>query len=1353
MDSVAAQPSSAAQSTGRHSASRLVQLLNPLRKANSAHDMEQLSGYEDYAQQSQTPSMLEGTDGTPTPTSKPAYSPHSSFGFSSKTRISRAPAEGGSGAEGNWEQKGYYIPYRGPISPPTKALSTFASPVVDEEGAADQQRYLQTDRQTKPLPEPNPSGKTSMPEAPRGEIPRYIDVESHQNLGLGLANLDGQSEFSRPTTGAREQAQTGSAAATGPSRPARSLLGAGLPSAYTHGGNAPVADAGRSLAYQSYLPSLLRFDRDKPEHSMARKREVVFPTQQQHTIAARPTFSASQRPKRANSSASGSPTLGQASLNRVMYTSDRNHHAKAGSLTSSDGHGSSLGNDASASTSMTSLRDHASLHGSKSRTLLEGPPPSASAKLRPRANTVSSASEKSKQLGAVGGQRELADDSATSSDVEASIVARDYVSVPADSSLISLDEKQRHALPGVVTSLETSATPQPLSPIAASTPGLQSEVMGASHESSNTPGQIRRSKAEEIASKEKRFSRMNEAHRKYLLLQQLHLDELAAHAPDHAGWLDTKNGCERVLMPKPSLKETERGELGGNVDEQGRLQSTTPVTFERHRRPQARSSPQLSDQARAQEILSSQGYTPMLQRGSEKSPLFHHRMPPSVPHGDEPYDPHRSAPIRIPPRRSSKAKRKTETLAPGTSGFYDDDDDDLTPDLVTVLAQGRALEEERERWRNQHRRSVGRLRTQSAGRSKGKEGGTRGVRHSEEPLPDLTTFRKYAGPEGRLHQTISSPNLRSSSHRMAAGNTNEVPSTCMAFLSRGERQQPAKRGAHQRSKSQDGRWSPDSNDCFPSLTSRRRAKTMTWDDEKTTRLSMPWMHDIRNSMPSARAPTRATPSLPQLVSNEPVIIGSQSMFKAKEQGQGATLDQQQRTRKPDAFGVAFSAPRPDIGHSAPKDPTFQAGRHATKLGYHRPTNSDDLRFMLASHGEVQRPSSEITAVRRKPVGSWAKEDEASLSKPSMVRNDSLGMSLATATMDDKRQAATLIENNEKSLPVPPRKQRASGLSGGLSFEPLDVEIRAAPLFGTPFVAMEGFSTSDPMSTPTLGQAPTAERGEGSFFELGAGAKSIESGMRTSSPSSGSSDDKRHRSSALFQTLSERRPGGLELHRSSSGGRLAGRSSSSSESSSYSPKSVSARELWNTDEHAEESFSSLFLRRPTPGSSALRNDITMLSEGRQHQVESEVMMTPRQTQPQEEGRPVRDSMYRISLHGRRNSQEVGKVVGSYLDGIDDGTLESTGHEPAWNDSSIELPMAPGLQSRPSMRMGRVDGRLPTIQRAQLAPATSALATDEMDAPDQLSTRPRTGSFAASLVLTGEDGADESPKEQAPQPQRP
>lgn len=47
-----------------------------------------------------------------------------------------------------------------------------------------------------------------------------------------------------------------------------------------------------------------------------------------------------------------------------------------------------------------------------------------------------------------------------------------------------------------------------------------------------------------------------EAHRRFMLLQQLHLDELSSHSVEASGWLEAGNGCEAVFAPKPRLRSS-----------------------------------------------------------------------------------------------------------------------------------------------------------------------------------------------------------------------------------------------------------------------------------------------------------------------------------------------------------------------------------------------------------------------------------------------------------------------------------------------------------------------------------------------------------------------------------------------------------------------------------------------------------------------------------------------------------------------------------------------------------------------------------------------------------------------------
>lgn len=115
------------------------------------------------------------------------------------------------------------------------------------------------------------------------------------------------------------------------------------------------------------------------------------------------------------------------------------------------------------------------------------------------------------------------------------------------------------------------------------------------------------------------------AHKNYLLLQQLHLDELQQHSPEASGFLDTSNSCETIFFPRPKLRQISLDAADGQISSHrptlsgaGRrhserfdpAQADIIPAFERNRslcktasgRPKAESNPDLRARSEAQAL-------------------------------------------------------------------------------------------------------------------------------------------------------------------------------------------------------------------------------------------------------------------------------------------------------------------------------------------------------------------------------------------------------------------------------------------------------------------------------------------------------------------------------------------------------------------------------------------------------------------------------------------------------------------------------------------------------------------------------------------------------------------------------
>jgi len=147
----------------------------------------------------------------------PAYTPPTAFGFTTnKARIGRALGESSRG-ESHWASDADYIPYRGPISPPSEITSAFSQQQQQQRQVDDRsaERRLYLPPHQSSLTSPNIIGGPAEKEAP-ASIPRFKDVHYSASSALGLE---------QPTERAISPANG-------------RYIGTGLPSAYTHGGNA-----------------------------------------------------------------------------------------------------------------------------------------------------------------------------------------------------------------------------------------------------------------------------------------------------------------------------------------------------------------------------------------------------------------------------------------------------------------------------------------------------------------------------------------------------------------------------------------------------------------------------------------------------------------------------------------------------------------------------------------------------------------------------------------------------------------------------------------------------------------------------------------------------------------------------------------------------------------------------------------------------------------------------------------------------------------------------------------------------------------------------------------------------------
>lgn len=1177
MEWVASQPQPPPRS--RTSTARLANFLNPLRKSPSSRDLQQASaGYIAYS----TPSSYVSSSHL---SSSISSSPSTNHGFTTnKARLGRAFAEGSGKSR---DDSAFFIPYKGPISPPSAYSSSFGHPLDSDKTLTDRSVYLQLDRDGRAITQEKPLS-----------IKALYDSDS-----------------------------TIAAAATN-----TKVLNDGLPSAYSHGGNT-ASDQNvpmRSIGYQSYLPSSMRFDvSDKDDRFSSLGKGALAPSQTRYQrFSIRPFVSPQTSPALPSMNSKAFPSL----------------DAKAASVTSSEGNASSIIHEDSVSTSMTSLRGDLTVNGSKGRQSHDAPLVNMSARQRPKANTASVSS------------------------LRGAAKADENVDLNHDTRVISTRSTNNTDQGSSQTSVAF-----PRLPVIVKEEAVQTDPSNESHQ--------------EVTPKPSLRNDLQEAKEKYETLQKLHREEVKSQAPDQSGWLEPNSNCEKILLPRPTLRGSRIEGYESDQDRNVRKDEEVAAAFERYRSSKAiKSSPQISDSSRAQEIISQPVYDGAQTQGDKRvsnaTPLFHHRMPPPIPDDNIKTERQSSRPdnVQIPPRRSSQTrKRRTmqsrtqsrATTAPKVS-FQDHDVDTL--DLATVLAQGRALEEERAKWREQYRRSVGRARsTGTITPEQRKElAELRRVRYGDEVMPELTSDTSRRGRSASsdtnrnvVRRSRSSPNINSSQSERVR---DEAPVCIDLHMSAPfhSRTAPKNKGNHLRRRSQSSGNLAASFNCLPKLYRRQRSTTM--------------LPSSKDKIQTKEVPPMPVPS----VAKDTQVISRQSnLTEARTSpglGQGPYTYKYPRSPDPssDAYGIAFSAPRPDIGHSsAPIDPTFLAGRHATKYEYPHPLNHQN----------------------------------GALGRPAVIRNDSLGMNQIGKSLNRERQDGSSpdLDHNPTStlsLPVPPRRRRSSQTN---SSQPTPKEEQGyfdPPVQGNRMQANAFYTPGDDFNTPAAFFTP----------EL-APILTLDNTNDHQERNPISPDTQSRRSEKTERGRSEV----SRSHRSIDQGTFV-----SSDDSSYSPRSIPARELWNTDVHSEEAFTGLFFRRPgvfterdrsmsdatvKPGSDIASNNIS-------HRILDEA--PPRKS---------KESMYRSSLHGKRDSREVQKMVGSYIDSIsDDGSYDddSLQREPAWNDSTTNV------YRQETLRIGRVGDRKPEVQPAYQHDA-DLLEAGHDDSIGLASTRGRQGSFAASLLM--------------------
>ncbi|PWN38062.1 uncharacterized protein FA14DRAFT_153401 [Meira miltonrushii] len=1276
-----------------------------------------------------------------------------------------------------------YIPYHGPISPPAEN-PPFARPT----GLVG---YSQ------PFSQPQSSmTRAGGSEATSSSLIGLGLSETNQNMSRYSPSYTTMSQRSQQAGGSSMQTgrATSSSMQRGGSGGKRggAMMGTGLPSSYTHGGNAPVeAYVPRSGALKDSLPSSMRFDTGQSPSMITSsgtwpfRRDPFYPGQSQagpstqQRTAAFPTSSAQSRDMKAKgssstmnstrrtgvgaNSASSSPLIANISMHRQDSSVGSSSEGHTGSFATTPypaptkGHGS-------ASTSLTSLRDgsvslKASGSGARGTSFDQKSLPRTSMqqqriqhrKVDSRSTINSQATRPS--ISDREAETSIKDAKGKSTTVSRSVGGPESVrSVPSsdgfgsasDASMLS---ERVNLQPG---ELVTSRFIQTLSPVAASSSGgtgqlsqserfepasasisqTWSEALSPSAQprtpfTSSSPSRVveEQPQPEQVAqpaiteethtatgTENFRRDAAAEAHRRFTLLQQLHLDELTSHAPEAGGWLEPKNGCERVLMPRPTLRggmssldryDDEAGDgyhsEGGQALRRSTRAAQRSAAFERNRRmPAAYPRNSEHDAGRTQALLAQNQADTFGSANGRSRPFFHHRMPPAIPSdgNDEHAGPSDQRPWVmtdempvIPVRTSSRLghRRRAQSSANAARGpstpaltpnLMSDSDDEDIPDSSMVLAQGRALEQEREKWREQHRKSFGAndpsyRRSQSQHRKSNRSSG-------KKPAP-----KDKAG----LRQAKSTPDLREKSKEKEAvppPMPHSPPPTTSCFprsKKHGTDQQQRLDSTRSRSKSMEGlsrlrasalaaaasfaapcggqstsyqrRESEKDAERRRSKAASRRGRTLTlsrYDAEK--RASLPSddriVYDrpfiIRREMDDKNT----SPGLgkgPLQVRHPSWYVASTSANRPIEE---LRLPPPQATRSTvDQFGAAISSPRPNLGLANPQNKSQEdlatTGRHATKKGYHRPSNSDQLAAYLNSAaanrtnvqtGQSQPASSAASSSKERDL--HQEQRPASQSGEAVddeeKRGLSLGMSRVLGSAIDPDQATNLRPTPDseilmrsrphESLPVPPRRQRTSSTPGHSSIspsispqtdqdgQPSNVDVGATPKMTSteasksgkvgiphsPFTSLQtGFTAqSGAFQTPPLVQPVD----DGDWFgSQGSHSRSQDRSvdrirantLATSSPLRSTQREARQQSTPLrgahvpASLLDEQDFEASNLQRSHSS---SGRISSDDTASQHSREM-----LWNTDEHGDEAFNSLFFRKP---SQSLSRDLSGLT---------------------------------------------------------------------------------------------------------------------------------------------------------------
>lgn len=814
---------------------------------------------------------------------------------------------------------------------------------------------------------------------------------------------------------------------------------------------------------QTFLPS-----------AIARMSGMASNTASASALHGTPFESNTARAGSINSTSTVSPVVPYTSLAQSRALDDRGkrpERLKPESLGSSDGHGSSLmfglssKQGGSASTSLTSLRGDSSTFARKCASQEQAGPSAQRStthlRNRSRSATVSStapsegrASEKAPPFG----KRKTSDSSSilsvpfipdmASQRIDRSVGLHMDRSLGSDEIHIGKTQQPGSAYSYTLEPPGLRHGPMQLSPISASSSGAtgvsrfttpratphssthpETEIMrnydttGAQGDAQADVQTIQRDAAQvdsEAQHGDTHLRQQNDARRRYLLLQQLHLDETTAHDPEASGWLEPNNGCERVFMPRPSLHNSE----ANHADSLRNDNQPHVAAYERHRRQPSSAPIHIYDPLRAQRLLSTTAYDELYrfyepqqdaaQQGAR--PFFHHRMPPPVP-DESGRSRQRTEMITIPPRTSSRIRHRARrsnastsrraNVSGGTPGLTpnvtsdEEIEDALTPDLDTVLAQGQRLDEDRERWRAEHNQQFNFLLGRGVPRRGLKE---REQQHEFDYGTRLPSHGQGDKRTASVRHAKSTPDLRrKKAFQPKVADEESVHSVPRVCFPRARRDSTAEdshgsRHAWSRSKSSDSLYSRFRTGAAAALSGascmraseNRMPSAPDYSDTEDENYAAPGRLALKSRGPRSASqqrersfsvaerpgPRRARQNVARnqrdVAGDEPFVITRQMHERSTSPG---LTNRVRRARDPTnqegqvqenvstQYAAAFSSPMPSLTSGTGQEQMRSQGRHATSRFYHRPSNSDDLRSML-QNSEANRALRQNAAEQR-----------------------------------------------------------------------------------------------------------------------------------------------------------------------------------------------------------------------------------------------------------------------------------------------------------------------------------------------------------------------------------------------------